>query len=106
MNPYFILACSILAEVFGSSMLKLSNGFKNIYPSIGVIVGMSMAFYGLSVSIETIPLGTAYAIWSGAGTALTSVIGIVIYKEVVNIKKIAGILCIISGVVFMKIATN
>jgi multidrug resistance protein EbrA len=106
LNPYLILACSILAEVFGSSMLKLSNGFKKFYPSIGVIIGMGLAFFGLSVSIESIPLGTAYAIWSGAGTALTSLIGIAVYKEAVNIKKIAGILFIISGVVIMKVATN
>lgn len=106
MNPYLILALSILAEVFGSSMLKLSNGFKKLYPSIGVFVGFGLAFYGLSTSLKAIPLGTSYAIWAGAGTALTSLIGIFIYKESVNLQKISGLICIVFGVVIMKLATG
>ncbi|SEA60524.1 multidrug efflux SMR transporter [Paenibacillus sp. 276b] len=104
MNPYLILALSIIAEVFGSSMLKLSDGFKKLYPTIGVIVGFGLAFTGLALSLEQIPLGTAYAMWAGAGTALTSMIGILVYKESVNIQKLAGLTGIILGVVLMKLA--
>ncbi|MBY3620754.1 multidrug efflux SMR transporter [Acinetobacter sp. CUI P1] len=104
MNSYVLLATAIICEVFGSSMLKVSNGFKRIFPSIGVILGMGLAFYSLSLALKTIPLGTAYAIWSGVGTALTALIGVVIYKENFNRKKLLGLLLIIGGVIIMKLS--
>lgn len=105
-NPYFLLVIAIISEVFGSSMLKIANGFKNFLPSIGVVIGMSVAFYCLSLALQNIPLGTAYAIWSGVGTALTGTIGIVVYKEHVNLQKLLGIILIICGVVILKIASS
>ncbi|AIQ23896.1 MULTISPECIES: DMT family transporter [Paenibacillus] len=104
MNSYVLLATAIICEVFGSSMLKVSNGFKRVFPSIGVILGMGLAFYSLSLALKTIPLGTAYAIWSGVGTALTAIIGVVIYKENFNRKKLLGLLLIIGGVIIMKLS--
>lgn len=105
MNYSFVLlAIAIISEVFGSSMLKLSNGFKRVFPSIGVIIGMGVAFYCLSLALTTIPLGTAYAIWSGVGTALTALLGVVIYKENFNFKKFLGLLLIVGGVVIMKLS--
>ncbi|WP_454193946.1 DMT family transporter, partial [Paenibacillus sp. Marseille-Q7038] len=106
MNAYVILAFAIIAEVFGSSMMKLSNGFKKLYPTLGVIAGMAAAFYGLSLALKTIPLGTAYAIWSGVGTALTVLVGTFVYKEKVTTRKMIGILLIIVGVVVMKLAAD
>lgn len=106
MNPYVFLAIAIVSEVFGSSMLKLSSGFKRLLPSIGVIVGMSVAFYCLSLALKTIPLGTAYAIWSGIGTALTAIVGVIIYKEGFNLKKCLGLVLIIGGVVVLKLSTG
>ncbi|KAA1191592.1 DMT family transporter [Paenibacillus sp. B2(2019)] len=104
MNSYVLLATAIICEVFGSSMLKVSNGFKRVFPSIGVILGMGLAFYSLSLALKTIPLGTAYAIWSGVGTALTAIIGVVFYKENFNRKKLLGLLLIIGGVIIMKLS--
>ncbi|AWV33695.1 MULTISPECIES: multidrug efflux SMR transporter [Paenibacillus] len=104
MNSYVLLATAIICEVFGSSMLKVSNGFKKILPSIGVVLGMGSAFYCLSLALSTIPLGTAYAIWSGVGTALTALIGVIIYKENFNLKKLLGLILIIGGVVIMKLS--
>ncbi|WP_339174161.1 multidrug efflux SMR transporter [Paenibacillus sp. FSL H7-0943] len=104
MNSYMLLATAIICEVFGSSMLKVSNGFKKILPSIGVVLGMGSAFYCLSLALSTIPLGTAYAIWSGVGTALTALIGVIIYKENFNLKKLLGLILIIGGVVIMKLS--
>lgn len=104
LNSYVLLATAIICEVFGSSMLKVSNGFKKILPSIGVLLGMGSAFYCLSLALSTIPLGTAYAIWSGVGTALTALIGVIIYKENFNLKKLLGLILIIGGVVIMKIS--
>ncbi len=104
LNSYVLLATAIICEVFGSSMLKVSNGFKKILPSIGVLLGMGSAFYCLSLALSTIPLGTAYAIWSGVGTALTALIGVIIYKENFNLKKLLGLILIIGGVVIMKLS--
>ncbi|MCP1490345.1 multidrug efflux SMR transporter [Peribacillus frigoritolerans] len=106
MNPYAFLAIAILSEVFGSSMLKVSNGFKRLFPSIGVVIGMGLAFYCLSLSLITIPLGTAYAIWSGIGTALTALVGVIVYKENFNLKKFLGLVLIIGGVVVLKLSSG
>ncbi|MED1472390.1 multidrug efflux SMR transporter [Bacillus salipaludis] len=102
MNAYILLAISILSEVFGSSMLKATNGFKKILPSLCVIVGYGIAFYALSLSLKTLPLGVAYAIWAGVGTALTALVGITIYKEKFNSKKLFGLVLIIGGVILLN----
>ncbi|GIO23705.1 hypothetical protein J11TS1_22860 [Oceanobacillus sp. J11TS1] len=81
MNGYLLLIIAIIGEVFGSSMLKASNGFKKILPTFGIVIGYAVAFYMLSLSLKAIPLGTAYAIWAGLGTALTALVGIIIYKR-------------------------
>ncbi len=95
---------AILFEVFGSSMLKVSNGFKRLVPSIGVIVGFGFAFYCLSIALKTLPLGNAYAIWAGVGTALITLVGIIFWREKLNTKKAAGIICIIAGVILLRLA--
>ncbi|WP_308216626.1 DMT family transporter [Pseudalkalibacillus decolorationis] len=106
MNPYVILGVAIISEVFGSSLLKVSNGFKKLLPSLGVVIGMGVAFYCLSLSLKTIPLGTAYAIWAGLGTALTALVGVIVYKESFNLKKFLGLVLIIGGVVVLKLSSG
>lgn len=104
MKIFSLLFIAIVAEVFASSMLKRTEGFSRIWPSIGVVVGYGTAFYCLALTLKTIPIGTAYAIWAGLGTALTAIVGIVLYKEIFNRKKVLGILCIIVGVVVLNLA--
>lgn len=106
MKAFTLLFLSIMCEVFGSSMLKASNGFKKLLPSIGVVAGYGLAFYGISFSLKTIPLGTTYAIWSGLGTLLTAIVGIVIYKESFNLKKFWGFVFIIAGVILLNVANG
>lgn len=106
MNPYVFLGLAIVCEIFGTSMMKISGGFKKLMPSLGVILGMGLSFYFLSHSLKSIPLGTAYAIWSGGGTALTALVGILVYKEGVDIKKILGLALIIIGVVALKLSSG
>ncbi|MDQ0862173.1 multidrug efflux SMR transporter [Bacillus sp. V2I10] len=103
MNAYLLLAISIVSEVFGSSMLKATNGFKKILPSLGVIFGYGIAFYALSLSLKTLSLGVAYAIWAGLGTALTALVGIAIFKEKFNGKKLFGLVLIIGGVILLNV---
>lgn len=106
MNPFVFLAIAIVSEVCGSSLLKLSNGFKRLYPSLGVVAGLGSAFYFLSLALQSISLGTAYAIWSGVGTALTAMVGVLFYKERLGVKKILGLLLIIGGVITLKLASG
>lgn len=103
MVSYFILALAILGEVFASTMLKLSDGFTKKLPVLGLAIGYLVALGGLTVSLETIPLGVAYAIWSGLGTVLTVWIGVVAFKEKGNLKKYIGALCIIIGIVLLNL---
>jgi len=104
MTAFSFLFIAIVAEVFASSMLKRTEGFSRIWPSFGVVVGYGTAFYCLAVTLKIIPIGTAYAIWAGLGTALTAIVGVVLYKEIFNRKKILGIRCIIMGVVVLNLA--
>ena len=102
MNAFVLLLIAIVSEVFGSSMLKVSNGFKKILPSIGIVVGYGIAFYALSLALKTLSLGVAYAIWAGLGTALTAIVGFTIYKEKFSNKKLIGLVLIIGGVILLN----
>lgn len=100
---YFIyLALAICLEVFGSTMLKLSEGFTVLYPSIGVVLGFLLSFVFLGLSLNGLPLSTAYAIWAGLGTAFTALIGIIVFHEAVDLVKIIALLLIIVGVVMLN----
>lgn len=103
MNAYILLFVAIVSEVFGSSMLKATNGFKKLVPTLGVIIGYGAAFYALSLALKTLPLGMAYAIWAGLGTALTALVGILIFKENFNQKTLFGLVLIIGGVALLNL---
>ena len=102
LNPYFLLAAAIISEVFGSAMLKVSNGFKRLFPSLGVVLGYGAAFYLLSLALKAIPLGTAYAIWAGVGTALTALIGVLVWHDPFNWMTLVGLVFIIGGIVLLR----
>ncbi|KOS68747.1 quaternary ammonium transporter [Lysinibacillus contaminans] len=104
MSVFGFLLISIVSEVFASSMLKLTNGFKRLLPSIGVVVGYGSAFYFLSLTLQSLAIGTVYAIWAGLGTALTAIVGVIFYKENFNVKKFIGIAMIIGGVILLNLA--
>lgn len=104
MNPsYLYLFLAILAEVIGTSALKASVGFTKWLPSTIVLLGYGTAFYFLSLSLKNIPIGTAYAIWSGLGTAGIVLIGTVFLKESIDLPKIIGIVLIVAGVVVLNV---
>ena len=103
MKAYLFLAVAIISELFGTSMLKASAGFSKLFPSLGMILGFGLAFYSLSLALQQIPLGVAYAIWSGVGTAVTAIIGIAIWKETLNLTTVLGIGFIIVGVVVLNL---
>nr|WP_114200833.1 SMR family transporter [Staphylococcus aureus] len=94
---------AIISEVFGSSMLKLTATIKSKLPMIGIIVGYLISFYLLSLALISIPLSFSYAVWSGLGTALTAVVGFILFKERVNIQTVVGIFILIIGIILMRI---
>lgn len=102
MKGYLFLSISIISELVATSLLKLSDGMSVLLPSLGVAVGYGLAFYFLSLSLKTIPLSLAYAIWSGVGTAFTALIGVVFWGEVLTILMLVGIVFIIGGVVLLN----
>ncbi|WP_026535348.1 DMT family transporter [Arthrobacter sp. H14] len=101
--PYVFLALAIVFEVAGTSLLKLSDGFTRLWPSVGVAVGYGMAFWMLSLTLRTVPVGVAYAIWAGLGTALIAIIGAFFFGEQLGMVKVIGIALIVAGVVALNI---
>lgn len=99
---YLYLGLAIIFEVIGSSFLKASEGFSKLIPSVVVIFTYVIAFYCLSLSIKTIPLSIAYAIWAGVGIILTVLVSIFIFKQAIDIPAIIGIAFIITGVLIIN----
>ncbi|KZK16070.1 DMT family transporter [Meiothermus taiwanensis] len=106
MNGWLLLMVAIVSEVIGSTALKASQGFSKLLPSLVVVLGYGLAFYFLSLSLKTIPLNIAYAIWSGLGTALIALLGWWVLKEPMNGAIALGILLIIAGVVVLNLASR
>ncbi len=100
-NIYLLLA--ILTEVIATSALKASTGFTKLIPSFIVIIGYCCSFYFMSLTLKTIPLGVTYAIWSGLGIVIIATIGVVFYKESIDLQAILGMGLIIAGVVVIKV---
>jgi multidrug transporter EmrE-like cation transporter len=99
----FYLAGAIIAEVFGTTMMKLTAILKSKMPILGIIFGYGISFYLLSLALMSIPLSFAYAVWSGVGTAFTAIIGFLVFKEKVQIRTVIGIILLIIGIVLMRL---
>ena len=100
------LAIAILAEVVATSALKASGGFTAWQPSVVAVIGYVVSFYFLSLALRTIPVGIAYAIWSGVGIVLISVIAWVIYRQALDAAAIAGMALIIAGVAVINLFSS
>ena len=100
---YLYLAIAIIGELIGTSMLKASEGFSKLFPTIGVIIAFVGSFFFLSIAMKTIPLNTAYAIWSGIGIVATTIISVLIWKEKINVASVTGIVFILIGVVILNL---
>jgi small multidrug resistance pump len=100
---WFYLAIAIVSEVLATSALKASEGFTRLYPSLVVVVGYGLAFYFLSLTLRTIPVGIAYAVWSGVGIVLISLAGWVIYDQRLDAAAILGLVLIVAGVFVLKL---
>ena len=106
MSNYVFLAIAIIAEVIATSALKASQSFTELLPSILLIAGYGVAFYCLSLTLRTIPVGIAYAIWSGAGIVLVSLIGFALYGQKLDVWAMVGIGLIIAGVMVINLLSK
>ncbi|MFF4247069.1 DMT family transporter [Streptomyces sp. NPDC001822] len=100
---YGLLAAAIAAEVAGTTAMKYSEGFTRLWPSVVTVVGYVLAFALLAQTLKTLSIGTAYAIWAGAGTAAIAVIGILWMGESASLLRLAGIALVIAGVVVLNL---
>lgn len=103
MIAYLYLGVAIVAEVIATTALRASDGFTQLWPSIISIVGYVVAFYFLSLTLRTMPVGIAYAIWSGVGIVLISLAGWLIYKQLLDLPAIIGMGLIMAGVIVINL---
>lgn len=106
MNHWLLLYAAIILEVIATSALKSSDGFSQFWPSVIVIVGYTAAFYFLSLTLRTIPVGIAYAVWAGAGIVLMAIVAWVIFDQKLDLAAFIGIGLILSGVIVLNIFSN
>ena len=103
MHPYIYLAIAIVSEVIATSALRAADGFTRLLPSVLVVVGYGLAFLFLSLTLKTIPVGIAYAIWAGIGIVLISVVACFLYGQALDAPALIGMALIIAGVVVINL---
>ncbi len=102
-GPMLILLLAIVSEVVGTVALKASEGFARLGPTLLVVVGYVLTFYFLGLALKQIPLGVAYAIWSGLGTAGAVLAGVLLWRESLSPAGVVGIALIVAGVLILNL---
>ncbi|MFQ5966474.1 MAG: DMT family transporter [Acidimicrobiia bacterium] len=100
------LGVAIVSEVFGTSMLRLSEGFRELVPSLLALAGWGVSLFFFALALRSVAVGTAYAIWSGVGTALLVGIAWVFFDQRLDLAAFAGVGLIIAGVVFIQVVSE
>ncbi|MBF0677547.1 MAG: QacE family quaternary ammonium compound efflux SMR transporter [Devosia sp.] len=103
MNGAIYLAIAIVGEVIATSFLRASMGFTQLGPTIVVVVGYAITFYFFSLALQTIPVGVGYAIWSGVGIILVSIIAYFAYGQTLDLPALIGIGLILAGVLVINL---
>lgn len=106
MNGWLFLMIAIVAEVIATSALKSSDGFSKLVPSVVVVVGYSLSFYFLALTLKSIPVGIAYAVWSGIGIVLVAAIAWFLHGQKLDLWGFVGIAMIISGVAVLNLLSR
>lgn len=103
MMKYIYLLIAILSEVTATTALKASEQFTRLWPSVIVVLGYASAFYFMSLTLKSIPVGISYAIWSGVGIILISITGYFFYHQKLDTPAIIGMAFIIAGVLIINL---
>ena len=104
--PYILLILAVMAETIGTSALQASQQFTRPLPSVLVVIGYGLSFYLLSLVLRTIPVGVAYAIWSGLGILLIAGIGRVVFGQRLDLPAILGMAMILCGIVVIQLFSS
>ncbi|SEC56086.1 small multidrug resistance pump [Burkholderia sp. WP9] len=99
---YALLGIAIVAEVIATSAMRASEGLSRLVPSVVVVLGYGVAFYCLSLTLKSVPVGIVYAVWSGAGIVLITLVAVVLYRQVPDVPAIIGLGLIIAGVAVLN----
>lgn len=102
---WWYLSCAILAEVLATSALKAADGFTRPLPSLVVVLGYGIAFYLLSLTLKVVPVGIAYAIWSGVGTGLIALLGWLLFGQALDAAALLGLALIVAGVLVIQLGS-
>lgn len=106
MSAWVALAIAIFSEVIATSFLKASDGFSKLWPSVIVILGYASAFYFMSISIRSIPVGITYAVWSGTGIVLIALVGWLVMGQKLDWPAILGMGLIVAGVLVIQLGSK
>ena len=106
MSNWIYLILAIISEVIATSSLKSTEGFTKLWPSIIVLLGYSAAFYFLSLTLDTIPIGVVYAIWSGVGIAAIAIVSVIFFDQKLDTASYIGMGLIIAGVVVLRLYSD
>ena len=101
--PYVYLALAIITEVIGTTLLKSTDEFTKLVPSVIVVIAYLLSFYFLTLTLRSIPVGIAYAVWAGLGIFLVTLFAALIYKQIPDLATIIGMAFIITGVVVIHL---
>lgn len=104
MESWIYLVAAVVLEVSGTTSMKLSEGFTRLFPSILIFVFYGCSFFFLTLVLKRIDVSIAYAVWSGLGTALIAIIGILYFKEPLTLVKLASLVLIVLGVVGLNLS--
>ena len=100
---FLYLIIAIVAEVIATSAMKASDGFSQLSASIITVIGYAAAIYFLSLTMKTIPVGITYALWSGAGIILVSLVGFFYYKQHLDLAAVIGLVFMIIGILIIHL---
>jgi small multidrug resistance pump len=100
---WIYLGIAIVSEVIASSALRASDGFTRLGPTLALVIGYGISFYFLSLTLRTIPMGIAYAVWSGVGILLICIVGWFLFEQKLDLPAIIGLFFIITGVVILNV---
>lgn len=103
LKNWLFLVIAIISEVVATSSLKASDGFSRLWPSIAVVIGYGISFYFLALTLRVIPMGVVYAIWSGIGIVLITLVGWFLFNQKLDLPAMLGIGLIATGVIVMNV---
>lgn len=106
MKQYLFLLLAIIFEVAWAVLLKYTDGFTRLWPTVATLITYLAALYFLNLTVQTMPVGIAYAVWAGAGMVLIALFGVVVLKQHLDLPAIIGLVLIVAGVLVLNLGSK